>query len=227
MSRLIRATVLMATLLLAVNTAAAEVLQISEKVFANYQDYLKTIGATRRGAFAVGSDGYGSYYVYCEESNCLTQSLTQEALAKCQSLTGIDCVVMAYGREQRMEFTVVARRTALPPDNEILANVLPAERLKAYIVGSTMQGEYPNHRKWREYYAVDGTLRGQADEIGAFRGRYDFKGDAVCFYYDADSDWNWCARISIVDDKIYLLEDNELVTNEFNTEWLQGNPHGL
>jgi hypothetical protein len=225
MTCLIRAAAVLAAMFLTVGTARAEAFQLSEPTHAAYQEYLKLIGSTRKGAFAAAEDGSGAYYIYCDDVNCLTTGMTQETLDKCRSLTGKDCVLLAVGRELRMEIAVVPARTALPSDSEILANVLPPERLKAYIIGNTMQGEYRNHRKWREYYAEDGTLRGKDDRLGAFRGRYDFKDDAVCYYYDGNSDWNWCARISILDSKVYLLEDDELVTNQFNTEWLQGNPH--
>lgn len=208
-------------------TAAAESLQISDGVFANYQEYLKTIGSTRRGAFAVGPDGVGSYFIYCEESNCLTNTLIQEALTECRKLTEKQCIVMAYGREERIEYTVVPRRKTLPPDSEILANIMPQDQLKAYIVGNTMQGEYRNHRKWMEYYAEDGTLRGKADETGSFKGWYEFEDNAICYHYDGNSDWDWCAQISLYEGNIYLVEGDELVTSEFNTKWLQGNPYNL
>jgi hypothetical protein len=154
-----------------VGASAATALDISEATYANYQDYLKTIGSTKKGAFAVAADGYGSYFTYCYDVNCLSNTLTQEALTSCRSVTGKECLVMAYGRDERIDYTVVARRIELKDDDAILANVLDADRLKALIVGNTMQGEYPNHKKWMEHYAPDGTLRGKADQLGTFRGR--------------------------------------------------------
>ena len=109
---------------------------------------LKTIGSTRRGAFAVASDGYGSYYTYCYDGNCLSSALTQDALTSCKSVTGKECLLMAFGRNEQIEFTVVSRRTELKSDDAILANILDANRLKTLIVGNTMQGEYINHKKW-------------------------------------------------------------------------------
>ena len=39
-----------------VGASTAAALEISEATHANYQQYLKTIGSTKRGAFAVASD---------------------------------------------------------------------------------------------------------------------------------------------------------------------------
>src|SRR5687768_1224703 len=93
------------------STAAA--IEISESTYANYQKYLKTIGSTKKGAFAVSSDGFNSFFSYCTDPSCISTSLSQQALNECQSLTGMECLLMAYGREERMEFTVVPKRTTL------------------------------------------------------------------------------------------------------------------
>jgi hypothetical protein len=207
--------------------SADETIQISDWSFKNYQKYLKTIGSTKKGAFAVSDDGGNSYFTYCYEANCLDNSLARDAIKGCESLTGLKCLILAYGREERMKFTVVAGRSQEPVDDEILANVLSAERLKAYMVGNTMRGEYLNHKKWIEYYGPDGTLRGHADSLGSFRGHYEFKDTTICYYYDGHSDWNWCTQLSVFADHIYFLENGKLVTNEFNTELLQGNPENL
>jgi hypothetical protein len=217
----------LAIALMTVGASAATALDISEATYANYQNYLKTIGSTKKGAFAVASDGNGSYFIYCYDVNCLSNTLTQEALTSCRSLTGKECLVMAYGRDERIDYTVVARRTELKDGDAILANILDADRLKALIVGNTMQGEYTNHRKWTEHYAPDGTLRGKADHLGAFKGRYELKGNLICYYYQGHADWDWCAQVSIIGDTIRFLEDGKLVSNEFNTKWLQGNPNDL
>jgi hypothetical protein len=217
----------LAIALSAVGASTAAALEISEATHANYQEYLKTIGSTKRGAFAVAADGYGSYYTYCYDGNCLSSALTQDALTSCKSVTGKECLVMAFGRNERIEFTVVARRTELKDDDAILANVLDADRLKTLIVGNTMQGEYINHKKWMEHYAPDGTLRGKADQLGAFTGSYELKGNTICYHYQDNSDWDWCAQVSIVGETIRFLEDGKLVSDESNTRWLQGNPNNL
>jgi hypothetical protein len=207
--------------------SAAEALDISDATYANYQAYLKTIGSTRQGAFAVAADGYGSYFTYCYDGNCLSSNLKQDALTSCRSVTGKECLLMAFGRTEKIAFTVVPRRTELKDGDAILAGILDAERLKTLIVGNTMQGEYPNHKKWMEHYAADGTLRGKADDLGAFAGSYEFKDNAICYHYTGHSDWDWCAQVSIVDDTIRFVEDGKLVSNESNTRWLQGNPLNL
>jgi hypothetical protein len=217
----------LAIVLSIVGASTAAALEISEATYANYQAYLKTIGSTKKGAFAVAADGYGSYYTYCYDVNCLSNTLIQDALTSCRSATGKECLVLAYGRDERIEFTVVARRTELKDDDAILANVLDATRLKTLIVGNTMQGEYINHQKWMEHYAPDGALRGKADQLGAFRGSYEIKDNTICYHYQGHSDWDWCAQISIVGDAIHFIEDGKLVSDESNTKWLQGNPNNL
>lgn len=207
------------------STAAA--IEISESTYGNYQKYLKTIGSTKKGAFAVSSDGFNSFFSYCYDPSCIATSLSQQAITECQSLTGMECVLMAYGREVRIEYTVVSRRAVLSEDDEILAHILDADQLKQLLIGNTMQGEYPNHNKWVEYYDPDGTLRGKADSFGAWRGHYEFKDNAICYHYQGHSDWDWCAQVSMHDTEIHFLEDGKLVTNQSSAEWLQGNPNNL
>jgi hypothetical protein len=210
-----------------VGASTAAAIEISESTYANYQRYLKTIGSTKKGAFAVSSDGFNSFFSWCYDPSCIATSLSQQALNECQSLTGMECLLMAHGREVRIEFTVVPKRTALSDDDEILAHILDADRLKKLLVGNTMQGEYINHNKWMEYYAPDGTLRGKADSLGTFRGRYEFKDNTICYYYQGASNWDWCGQVSVYDNIIRFLDDGKLVTGQSNVEWLQGNPNSL
>ena len=218
----------LAIVLFIAGASAAQAIEITEEVFGNYQKYLKTIGSTRKGAFAVEEDGYSSYFTYCSDPSCISTSLTQEALNGCAALDGHKCVILAYGREERLPFTVVSRRKALSSEDPILANILSEDQLKALVVGNTMQGEYLNHKKWVEYYAPDGTLRGRADSWGSMSGRYEVKGKSLCFSYDGHSDWNWCVQYSVSGGNIRLVDENgKLVTNQVNIEVLQGNPDNL
>jgi hypothetical protein len=210
-----------------VGAQMAAAIEISESTYANYQKYLKTIGSTKKGAFAVSTDGFNSFFSYCTDPSCIATSLSQQAVSECQSLTGMECLLMAYGREVRIEYTVVPKRATLSEGDAILAHVLDADRLKKLLVGNTMQGEYIHHKKWMEYYAADGTLRGKADSFGTLRGHYEFKDNAICYHYQGHSDWDWCAQVSVHNDTIRFLEDGKLVTGQTNVEWLQGNPHNL
>lgn len=81
-------------------------LELKEATYENYQAYLKQIGATKHGAFAVSADGAYSWFYYCTETNCITTGIGQAALQKCQSLSGQECRIMANDRTLRMEFTV-------------------------------------------------------------------------------------------------------------------------
>jgi hypothetical protein len=92
-------------LLLAALAAAstnAAVFEITEETNANYQTYLKQIGSTKRGAFAVTEDGFYSYYIYCLEISCNSGYATL-AREKCKILaSGRDCILMQKGTTSRL-----------------------------------------------------------------------------------------------------------------------------
>ena len=203
----------------------AVALEITEATHENYQAYLKQIGATKHGAFAVSPDGLYSWYIYCTDAHCIQTGIGQEALAKCQTLAGQKCQLLATDRTVRIEFTVAADRTELSPEDEILKSIVNAEQLKQLTVGNTMEGEYPNSKKWMEYYDPSGEIRGK-DGKGEYSAKYELKGDQICFDYDGTDD-DWCAQISMRGNKVDFLEDGKLVSFIRNTVIIPGNPSGL
>jgi hypothetical protein len=69
-----------------IGPAAAEKIEISREVEANYQEYLKKIGGFEVAVFAVSEDGNRSFYVWCSES-CSLSRLSQEAVVECERRT--------------------------------------------------------------------------------------------------------------------------------------------
>lgn len=202
----------------------AAALEITEETHGNYLEYLKTIGSAKRGAFAVSPDGYYSFYMYCEQVNCIADNLGRDALTKCATLSGQKCSLMAYGRDLRIPFEVVALTSE--PNEEILANILNAQQLKQMAVGNTMRGEYMNGQQWVEFYDPSGDIRGMDEEQGTYNASYSLKGDQICFDYPGTND-DWCAQISMRGNRVDYLHEGKVVNFIKNTVFENGNPQGL
>lgn len=205
---------------------SASALEISEETNGNYQEYLKTIGSTKKGAFAVSPDGYYSYYIYCTDTNCIPDGIGRDAISKCSSLSGQKCSLMAYGRDVRIPFTVFQMSVDISPDDEIMKNILDAERLKLIAIGNTMQGEYTNNIKWIEFYDPSGEIRGKDDKQGAYKASYTLKGDQMCFDFPGTVD-DWCTQVSMRGNRVDFINKGKLVTFLRNTTFIDGNPYGL
>lgn len=212
--------------LIGFGAAGAQALEISEETNGNFQEYLKTIGSTKKGAFAISPDGYYSYYIYCTETNCIADGIGRDALKKCASLSGQECSLMAFGRDVRIPFTVFAMSVEISPDDEIMKNILDAEQLKAIAVGNTMQGEYTNAIKWVEFYDPNGEIRGKDDKQGPYKASYTLRGDQMCFDFPGTYD-DWCAQISMRGNRVDFINKGKLVTFLRNTTFVDGNPNGL
>jgi hypothetical protein len=211
-----------------VGPAAADKIEISKYVYENYQDYLKQISSFSVAVFAVSQDGNDSYYVYCSE-NCSMGSLAKQALDECsRKASGKPCKIMAANRDLRIEFEVFESSKKLSSNDEILAHRLPADELKRRVEGNTIRGEYPNGRKWVEFYDPKGEIRGKDDKKGSYSARYTFNGDKLCFDYP-DNDGDWCAQVSEGSGQAYFIDasSGELVTFIRNASIVTGNPDNL
>lgn len=209
----------------AVGPASADKLEISPRVYENYQDYLKEISGFNVAVFAVAQDGDSSFYVYCDE-NCSLSSLARQAEETCERRAELPCKIMAVNKDLRIEFEVANPIADLPSDSAILAQRLSAADLKSRIVGNTMRGEYPNHVAWAEYYDPSGELRGRDARKGAYTARYALKGDQLCYDYEGSDD-DWCAQVSDVGGEVSLVTDGKLVTYNRNLSIVPGNPDNL
>jgi hypothetical protein len=203
--------------------SAAWAIEVTEAVHHNYKAYMFHIGAGRLGAFAVNLRGDHSSFVYCTDATCDADQAASAALEKCRALSGGECQLMAYNKEVRIPFTVISGEKA---GDETLAEVLDADRLKQVVVGNTLQGEYPNGRKWSEYYDASGEIRGRDDDQGTYLANYTFNGNEICFDYAGTFD-DWCGQISLRGNHADFLKDGELQTFMRNTILLDGNPNNL
>lgn len=156
--------------LLPLEAAWADPIAISQGVYDSYQEYLKTIGTNKPGAFAVSKSGDKSYYVHCTDENCYLSAVARQALEGCERDSKLPCTLLATNRDLKIEFTVFKDTSPISSDDAIVRHVLGADDLKAKVVGNTLRGEYPNHVKWSEYYDPSGEIRGTilaATAIGA------------------------------------------------------------
>jgi hypothetical protein len=81
-------------------------LKLSQRVWDHYQRYLRDMGTTGSGAFAVSRDGRSSFYSYCPGVGCITgATYKQEAIKGCQS-QGSQCVIFAYDSEIVVKYKV-------------------------------------------------------------------------------------------------------------------------
>ena len=78
----------------------------------------------------------------------------------------------------------------------LLATIAPAvaqaqdlatgDAIRAAIVGNTVQGSMTASGAYTEFYAEDGTIKGDG-----YAGKWTVEGDTMCFAYDAEPDcWN-------------------------------------
>ena len=81
-------------------------LKLSQRVWDHYQRYLRDMGATGSGAFAVSRDGRSSFYSYCPGVGCISGATDkQEAIKGCQS-QGSECVIFAYDSKVVVKYEV-------------------------------------------------------------------------------------------------------------------------
>jgi len=98
------------------NLAHAEPIEISDRVWGSFQEYLREIGSTNPGAFAVTRDGSSSYYVYCPEFRCVSgQTYRHEALRRCEDMSGRECVLFALLDDIVIPYKLAPRTSTVTP----------------------------------------------------------------------------------------------------------------
>lgn len=87
---------------------AEETYIIDGAVWDHFQGYLDKIGHGRRpGAYAITTDGYGAFYVWCEEVRCRAgRSYSTEAVEYCENEYKTDCVVFAIRDEIKVPYEI-------------------------------------------------------------------------------------------------------------------------
>ena len=87
--------------------AMAENYVVTHGVWSHYQKYLRAIGSTRPGAFAITTDGAGAYYVWCGDRRCLGgTSYRHEAIQSCEREYGTKCVGFADRDDILVSYTL-------------------------------------------------------------------------------------------------------------------------
>lgn len=87
---------------------AEEIYLIDGSVWDHFQGYLDKIGHGRRpGAYAITTDGYGAYYVWCPDTRCRAGSTySHEAKTSCEKEYDTDCVTFAIRDEIKVKYEI-------------------------------------------------------------------------------------------------------------------------
>ena len=71
-----------------------------------YQQYLRDIGPTGRGAFAVSRDGGSAFYFYCPGVGCIgSADYRYQAIKGCEQ-DGKECAIFAFGSDIVIKYKV-------------------------------------------------------------------------------------------------------------------------
>lgn len=107
--RVFLAAVAAVTLLAGAGAAHAGALRVHPTVWGWYQDYLKKIGSTKPGVFAVAEDGRAAGSYVCPELRCNAPTgYKQKAIQQCERAAnpGVHCVVFAVRDEIQVEYEI-------------------------------------------------------------------------------------------------------------------------
>ena len=78
---------------------------ITLQVERHLDQYYKTVGGGRSGAYAVSEKGHVGFYAYCQGFNCRDEySFTREALRGCEVRAHQPCLILAVGRNVRHRY---------------------------------------------------------------------------------------------------------------------------
>lgn len=104
---------------------------------------------------------------------------------------------------------------------------LTLDQISKTIVGNTMTGQTKDGGGYAEYYAPDGTIHGQSEKSGAYKGSWWLRKEdsLMCFKYGDGPFDAGCVRLALAGDKVeFVLMDG---TREGTATLLTGNPKKL
>jgi hypothetical protein len=167
-------------------TSADEKYMISAETWSYYQEYLVKIkNGQRPGAYVITKDGYGSYYYWCSETQCMPgATYSQEALNACEREYDTDCVVFAVRDDIRVEYEVVGKASSAtaapalspaPPVAKIKVSAAVKSEIDQYLRNTQRAG-----RVWALAIANDGSKVGLASCQSTGGGGYFGGGGAGC-----------------------------------------------
>lgn len=139
---------------------AEETYRIDSEVWGYFQEYLRTVG-NRPGAFAITTDGHGSYYLTCPSMHCIGgTTYGHDAKERCESY-GDSCVVFAVRRDIRVQYEI---RPAAAGTGSSAPDLAPAPTTKV-AVPAAVQAEIDTYlsnaksggKAWALAIAKDGS----------------------------------------------------------------------
>ncbi len=93
---------------------------------------------------------------------------------------------------------------------------LPGPEIRAAVSGNTVEGSMLASGRYTEFYAEDGTIRGEG-----YTGQWSIEGDAMCFDYGEGPD---CWQMGRAADEVVWIQDGEVGGTG---RIVEGNPNGL
>jgi len=180
------ALILAGIVLLPATATADEKYIISAETWGYYQEYLGNIKNGRRpGAYAISTDGYSSYYVWCREMQCMPgATYSQEAINGCERETNSDCVVFAVRDDIRVEYEIAGKAVSAtaapalsppPPVSNLTISASVKAEIDQYLRNAQRAG-----RVWALAIANDGSRVGVASCQATGGGGYFGGGGAGC-----------------------------------------------
>jgi len=139
----------------ATNDKPAGKITVSNATWGHFQQYLAAIGVNQPGAFAISKSGDGSYYIWCQELQCMGgPTYKYEALRNCER-DGADCVIFAYGKDILVNYEVekraaVSQVPAAPTPTQTASVAPPSmrisnslrQKIELYLQNSKTRTEY-------------------------------------------------------------------------------------
>ncbi len=93
--------------------------------------------------------------------------------------------------------------------------LLTGDKIQQQIGGNTVQGSMADGSGYTEFYAADGTIRGNG-----YTGNWRVKGNEMCFKYGQDPEY--CLSVELVGDQVYWLANGK---KEGTGTLVTGNPN--
>jgi hypothetical protein len=97
------------------------------------------------------------------------------------------------------------------------SDLATGEAIRAAVSGNTVQGGMTDTGAYTEFYAEDGTIKGQG-----YAGSWTIEGDTMCFRYGEDPAACWNARIE--GERIVWIQDG---AEKGDGTILKGNPNNF
>jgi hypothetical protein len=95
------------------------------------------------------------------------------------------------------------------------ADLLKGGQIRTLIAGNTVQGAMEATGAYTEFYAPDGTIRGEG-----YTGSWTVEGDQMCFQYGSDPKMCW--QVARSGDRLQWLKDGQV---EGTGQLVKGNPN--